>query len=56
MPHAVEVAGPRNTEAVGRLAADLVHPILDESIEALAQRVRDDERVRPFADSSLLLR
>lgn len=42
-------------EPLRRLTAGAVHPILGETIEALAQRVRDDERVRPFADSSQLL-
>ncbi len=38
------------------IAPGLVHPILAETVEALAARVRDDTSVRPFGDSSLLLR
>jgi 2-amino-4-hydroxy-6-hydroxymethyldihydropteridine diphosphokinase len=43
-------------EPLRRLAAGLLHPVLGETIEVLAERVRDDERVRPFADSSQLVR
>ena len=43
-------------EPLGRLAPDLVHPLLGERIETLAARVHGAAGVRPFADSAQLVR